>query len=394
MAYSWRPEEVFRLLGMSVPNRNEIYIECPFCGSKRFGFNMLKGIGKCWSCSKGADSAQYYAVATGQSLNEARYDIERRIGIRDDNGKKRGENEIPQRIVYKRPEIKEEVIASPELLDDAYRAFLAELSLNQKNHDHLLSRGMSEQEFLSRLYRTFPTWDKSSFFSICRRLQIDGHLLKGVPGFFKYNGDYTFVRFTPGILMPLVNYQNQITGLQLRKDDDLRVIKENGELEDKCAWFSSPNRDGGAGVIAGVHYACDFIYDKEAGCYKPVFEDGFMLTEGIMKADIAHMCQPNIPVISVPGVNATTQLETELKRLASWGVKTILVCFDMDYKTNPNVQNALKKVNNLIEACGMKVKQGNWETHVTVGGETYNLNGIDDYLVFAKYGIVPHVKIK
>lgn len=392
--YSWKPQEVFQLLGIPVPNRNEVYVPCPSCGSKRFGFNMLKGIGKCWSCNFSADSASYYAVTTGQSINNARLDIEKRLGIIDSNGKKN--DNLPQRIVYKTPEVKESQRASDDILDDTYRAFLAELTLSEKNKLHLLSRGMTEKEINARMYRTMPHMDEIDFFALCRRLQTNGHSLNGVPGFFKTKrDDYTFTQTTKGIIMPLINYKNQITGLQIRKDDDLRVfIEEIGKMEEKCAWLSSKNKKGGCNATAGVHYACDFIYDTSKNQYKPVFEDGFMLTEGIMKADIAHQAQPNIPIISVPGVNATTTLKAELLRLKSWGIKVILVCFDMDYQTNPHVQTALEKVKALIEECGLIYKPGRWENYVTVNGKEYNLNGIDDYLAFAKYGIVPHVKIK
>lgn len=392
MAYSWHPREVFQLLGIDIADRTEVFIACPFCGSKRFGFNTLKGIGKCWNCQKGADSASYYAVSTGQSLYDARKDIEQRLGIISNSDG----TVAPPRIVYKEKKVTEEEKANPEVLDDTYRAFLAELTLSEKNKLHLLSRGMTEKEILAKNYKTMPRRDEIDFFALCRRLQTNGHVLKGVPGFFKTkSGDYTFIQLTKGIIMPLVNHKNQIIGLQIRKDDDLRVmLEEDGELEAKCAWFSSKNRDGGCGANAEVHYACDFIYDTANNEYRPVFEEGFMLTEGIMKADIAHQAQPNVPIISVPGVHALGALKRELLRLKAWGVKIILLCYDMDYLTNPNVQEALKKTEQMIEEVGLICKKRNWETNVTVNGETYNLNGIDDYLVFAKYGIVPHVKIK
>ena len=68
MAYSWNPIEALALLGVSVDTRKtESMIKCPFCGSKRFGFNTVKGIGQCWSCRQTADSAKYYATVTGMS---------------------------------------------------------------------------------------------------------------------------------------------------------------------------------------------------------------------------------------------------------------------------------------------------------------------------------------
>jgi len=181
--------------------------------------------------------------------------------------------------------------------------------------------------------------------------------------------------------------------LQIRKDDDLRIfVEERGEYEAKCAWFSSKNRECGCTSSANVHYACDFEFKN--GEYVPVFENGFILTEGIMKADIIHYLQPNCPVIAVPGVHALTHLEKELRRLKEMGVETILLCYDMDYLTNPNVQSALEKTKALIEGLGLRFKQRKWEVNVTVEGQTVPLKGLDDYLAYAKKKVIPEVKAK
>ena len=395
MAYSWKPDDVLDLLNIKrQANRANVYIPCPFCGGKRFSFSVVKGTGKCFQCDKGADSASYYAVSMGMSLAEARHDIERRLGIVTDDGK-RNENYTP-RTVYN-TQNKEEERASDEVLDKTYRAFLSELHLCDKNRSMLKARGLTDAKIDELGYKTLPRRDEIDFFALCRRLQEDGNILKGVPGFFKTSkGDYTFIQLTKGIIMPVINRKNQIIGLQIRKDDDLRVyIEEEGDYEQKCAWFSSKNRVGGTPSIAPVHYACDFVYNKEKAEYEPVMpEKGVMLTEGIMKGDITHFCQPNIPVISVPGVNATNYLQKELEFLKEKGLETVLLAYDMDYQTNPHVQKALEKTKQIIADLGLRCKSISWENHITIEGKDVNINGIDDYLVFAKYGIVPQVKHK
>lgn len=398
MAYSWNPEDVFRLLGIPVANRTEQNVTCPKCGDKHMSFNMAKGIGKCWKCEFGCDSAGYYAVTTGLSLYDARKDIEDRLGIKKDGTRT---ETPPPRIVYN-TQHKEEEKAPDNVLDDTYRAFLAELTLSDKNRLMLIARGLTNEEIDALGYKTLPQHDEIDFYALCRRLQSEGHVLKGVPGFYKTKkGDYTFVQFTKGIIMPMVNIRNQIIGLQIRKDDDLRVyIEEKGDYEAKCAWFSSKNREGGCGATAGVHYACDFKFNPSSGEYEPVIpENGVMLTEGIMKADISHFGYPNIPVISVPGVQALNQLEQELKNLKERGVTQVWLAYDMDYLVNPNVQRACQKTTDLIESVGMTWRRMKWENHVVLkdenGNETeLNINGIDDYIVYTKYGIIPRVKHK
>ena len=393
MAYSWRSQDVLGLLNIRYnSNRTEIQFDCPVCGKKKFAFNLDKGIGHCWSCRTNADSAKLYATVMNMSLDAARRDIEARLGIT--NNFNEPIKREPRTVYDTSAESIEAKKADDETLDQTYRAFLSELTLSEKNKAMLLARGFSEKEIQSRNYRTFPNRSEINFFDLCKRLQRQGYTLEGVPGFFKAKtGEYTFIQLTKGIIMPQVNYKDQVVGLQIRKDDDLRsYIEEFGDYEAKCAWFSSKNRVGGVGANANVHYACDFSFNKEKGEWTPVFNDGFVLTEGIMKADLVHALMPNLPVIAVPGVHALNGLKTELLRLKELGAKTILLSYDMDYKTNENVQDALIRTRNLIEDCGLRCKNNEWKTEITVNGEKKSLlKGLDDYLAYVKYSIIPNV---
>lgn len=394
MSYSWQAAESMRLCGIEL-KRKESIIPCPFCGGKRFGFNSEKGIGKCFQCNNSADSASYYAAYNKISVAEARKEIESRLGIQSNNNL----TERPQKVVSKEDGAtfteREAKRAPDEVLDRTYRSFLEKLPLTEKSKNLLLARGFSSDEIESLGYKTFPTREEINFFDVCKELQKEGCVLEGVPGFFKCKtGNYTFRQFKSGIIMPQKDYFNRITGLQIRKYDDLRVyIPEEERMEGKCSWFSSADRDGGCGAQARVHYACDFRWCQEDQKWRPVHEKGFVLTEGIMKADLTHFLQPNLPVIAVPGVHALNYLGTELKRLKKAGVEVILLCYDMDYQTNPNVQEALENTKKLIEAIGLRCKPFTWETNVTVNGKSENLlKGIDDYLAYVRLGIIPEIK--
>lgn len=406
MSYSWRPTEIFRLLGISIPNRDEVRVPCPFCNKKNFGFNTKKGVGKCFQCGEGADSASYYAAAMGMTLYDARKDIERRLGIEDEEQR----NVRSPRIVcvpetYENSEVKK---APDNVLDDTYRAFLKSIPLSNKNRNMLINRGLDNSTIDSLMYRTLPLYKEMDLFKLCRKLSAEEkHILKGVPGFYRAKGgkgDYTIIQMTQGIIMPQINVHNQITGLQIRKDDDQRrYIEEDEKYESKCGYFSSKGRFDGCGASANVHFACDFRYNTDKHRYDPIIPEsdgvrGILLTEGIMKADITHFCLPKWPVISVPGVEATKQLEDVLRYLkGEYGLNTVALAYDMDYQTNPNVQKALLKTTAIIEGLGLKLLQRNWPAYVKVKNkdqneEEVNLNGIDDFLVFSKFGIYPQVK--
>lgn len=388
--YQWSIQDVFNLLGISFPtNKKEVYVECPFCGSKRFSMNMYKGIGHCWKCDQSADSAAYYAQAKGLSLKEARTEIESLLGIKNDWRTEK----LPPRIVYKTPE--ETPLAPIEVRDKTYRAFLDELTLSEKNFNMLLARGFNKTTISALGYKTFPSRSEVDFFKLCKRLQENGCTLKGVPGFFqtKY-GDWTFVSLTKGIIMPSVTINNKIDFLQIRKDDDLRVFNESiGSLEDKCAWFSSKGLLSGTGANTNIHFSTDMKFNGNSGKYWPVSQKTYVLTEGIMKADLIHDLMPEMPVICVAGVRCYKQLPEILHTLKILGVENILHCYDMDYQTNSNVADAMKATKEMIEAEGLNYIFKAWETHINVEGETLDLlKGLDDYLAYIHKGIVPQIK--
>lgn len=206
--YSWSCSDVLSLLSVSFnPDKEEQTISCPFCGSKRFGMNIKKGTGHCFKCGATADSTSYYAATTGQSLNDARDDIKHRLNIPDEYGK------LPERKVYK--ERKQESLAPIDVRDKTYRAFLDELILSQKNYDNLKARGFSDDDIVAKGYKTFPSVENTLFEDLCRRLLNKGCTLSGVPGFYQNDkGEWTFVRITPGIIIPQIGIHASLIAVQ------------------------------------------------------------------------------------------------------------------------------------------------------------------------------------
>ncbi len=388
--YSWSCSDVLTLLNVKYnPAKEEQLITCPFCGGNRFGMNIKKGTGHCFKCNATADSASYYAAATGLSINEARDDIRQRLNIPDENGN------LPERKVFVEPQ--QEEIAPVEVRNATYRAFLDELILNQKNYDHLLARGFSSDDIIAKGYKTYPSIKDASFEDICRRIITKGHTLEGVPGFFKNSKDeWTFPRYTQGILIPQINIHNQIEGFQIRKDDDLRRTNDNGELEAKCVWFSSKGKNHGAAAHTSVHLSTDFIFNKEKGLYEPILHgDKVTLTEGAMKADLCScLLGGRASVIAVQGVYAQTPLKETLINLKKYGLKTVNLAFDMDYLVNPNVKDAMISVRKLIKELGFNIDNlMNWEFKKhDDNGKVFYLKGLDDYLAYEYKKIIPVVK--
>lgn len=386
MAYTWDFTSVMqKMVGVSInTNRRNQTIICPSCGKKKYDISTTGGHGHCWSCEFKSDHVGYISKALDISSKEVRTLILSDGEInRCDNNANIGSS-------------MEENRASDDAHNRAYLDLLSQWNISEDNYNDMYERCHIDRETLREklMYRTLPVGTDT--FVSCKRLQHNGCKLDNVAGFYRAKsgkGDFMWdSRRTPGIVMPLRNYKNQIIALQIRKNDRDRKKDEEGKLEHKCSYFTSAGRPMGAHACAGVHYACDWRYDERLNEYKPIFENGFVLTEGIMKADIIHYLLPNLPVISVPGVSARTYLSEELDRLKSWGVEMIRIAFDQDYKTNPHVQNALEKTCQMIKDKGFILKPIDWISEVSLENEIITLNGLDDYLAYTMKNIKPRKK--
>lgn len=365
------------------PNVKENYVPCPFCGSKKFSMNIALETGHCWKCGEGADIVGYHAAMNNMSIEEAKKDLDQKVGAGSENFVR------PERIVFKDEPQSE--LAKIDQLDATYRAFLAELHLSEKNRAMLLARGFNLEDIERYGYKTFPAYS-DEYYAICRRLIAAGFNLEGVPGFFQTKrGDWTFMRSTQGIIIPQKTVNNKIFGLQIRKDDDLRVADSEGKLESKLTWFSSRDRKNGVKARADINFSCDFKYDQRTQKYWIYSKSKkIILTEGGMKADLIHAIEPDMPVISVAGVNVIKHLGQTLKYLKKLGIEMVVLAFDMDYLTNPNVAEAMAEARNIITASGMEYKQLTWDTDASVDGQNVSLlKGLDDYLAYHKRGITP-----
>ena len=95
-----------------------------------------------------------------------------------------------------------------------------------------------------------------------------------------------------------------------------------------------------------------------------------LLTEGPMKADIINAFS-GLSVIAVPGVNCLSLLEITLRELKDQGTQHIMSAFDMDFISNPHVQEGYKQMRSLLEKIGFSYGTYLWDP---------KFKGLDDYL--------------
>ena len=355
---------VASLLGLKAKKvgHNEYKYPCPKCNGK-YSFEANDVFGHCFSCDSNMNYQSYYAEWRGITLKAAKEEILSATG---------------HQVVLPQETNDDVPISNITVRHQAYSSLLSKLRLSDAHTKNLLNRGLSKEDIVRLGYKTFPTV-ASKRFELTKQIIHEGLSVKGVPGFYvEKDGKPTFVYRKRGIMVPYRDFNNLIQGFQVRKDDELLKIDEDGDKENKYDWLSSKGRNkdgrtGGCGPRAYIHFACNFYYDFAAGVEKPFLAETIFITEGAMKADIIHALSGK-PVIAVAGVNSLTELPKVLKQLKG-SVKRIVNCYDMDYLTNKHVAKACEKLQKMIEKEGFTFERLTWDE---------KCKGYDDYLLAMK----------
>src|SRR5205085_7209433 len=227
------------------------------------------------------------------------------------------------------------------------------LTLRPKHRMKLLARGLSDADIKRLRYVSVPDTRAE-----CQRAAdaLSDYLEAfggGVPGFYRERGRWQMSWRPPGVFIPARDERGFIQALAQRVDEP----RDGG----KYIWLSSADRDGGASSRAPVHFA-----------NRPAMwsADELVVTEGTLKADVIAALS-GLPVIGVAGVNNTRGLAARL-RLNLPRLRRVVVAFDRDVLTKPQVAEALDRLVAQLEAERFRVRVRTWPGHA---------KGFDDYLL-------------
>ena len=95
-----------------------------------------------------------------------------------------------------------------------------------------------------------------------------------------------------------------------------------------------------------------------------------LLIEGPLKAYIVNAVT-GANLISVPGVNALKMVFHPLQEMIPLGLRTVLIAYDMDAETNPDVKKQLDRVRADLRTLSIPHQTLNWD---------HNYKGLDDYV--------------
>ncbi|RPF49485.1 uncharacterized protein DUF3854 [Thermodesulfitimonas autotrophica] len=247
---------------------------------------------------------------------------------------------------FRPPQRSPNLMAPVEHRDRVYRTFLSVLNLDAEHKSDLLRRGLDESTIFKRGYRSVPQ-DPPLRWKAARFLIQRCGSLEGVPGFYLREGkkgSYWDFLSPKGYFVPVRDPWGRIQALKVRLDSGGYI------------WFSSEGRPKGSSSGSPPHYT---------GGRGPVY-----VTEGPLKADVAHFLSGGAPFIGTGGVHATKEVPELLKLL---GASDVLVAFDADQFTNQNVRRALQDFIQELKKCGFRARSLSWPQNLG--------KGIDDVLL-------------
>lgn len=325
-----------------VPGRSSYNIPCPCCDDnprkRHLNINLKKDVFRCPRCGFSGGVFDLYAHYENIPRAAVREALIARLDMR-------GEIKRSRPARDREPAAEECPLTDVDLRDSTYRALLSQLTLASDHRANLLARGLSSDEINRLDYKTTPVVGMGI---IAKKLLADGHYLAGVPGFYRKDGEWTFITEMRGILIPVRDMHGRIQGLQIRRDNVTRR---------KFRWVSSVDQPDGCKAECWVHLAGEPM-------------ETVVLTEGPMKADIIHALTGKT-VIAIAGVSALSQLESMLQELRQSGTKKIMTAFDMDFMSNPHVEKGYENLTRILAAQGFLYGTYLWDP-------TYK--GLDDYV--------------
>jgi archaellum biogenesis ATPase FlaH len=233
------------------------------------------------------------------------------------------------------------VRADAEVLHAAYSAFLAQLNLDETHKRSLLNRGLSEAAIEASGYKSVPHYERryevteplSAFLGMC-----------GIPGFFQDEGRWSLNTVFPGFYIPYRDANGNITGLQIRKDD---------ETVSKYIWLSSFGKPSGISSGVPIHFVNPEIIKETGTVY---------ITEGGLKADVIGE-KEGVGLIASAGVSAVNPDEVEKVIYEAFPtVRRIVAAYDMDWLENAQVRNALIRLVSHLNKQDVQVEIYWWET--------------------------------
>lgn len=377
--------DVVELLHLHIRRRqaNSVYVDCPFCNDRRgkMNVNYIKNVWRCNYCDEHGGMLALYARLNNTTNSDAYreicdilqtdppwgYEAENKQdgGTGDSTWEPRSDSPLPgrteQAIAYDLEEVSQSQRASNQEIHQTYSMLFEMLSLSNRHRQHLKSpkRGLTDEQINSLGYKSTPPVFLCR--SLTEQLLAKGCTVQGVPGFYQLeNGDWSvkFTKKTSGILIPARGIDGLIHGAQILLDVPIKDKNDPPEKKgNKYIWLSSSTKRLGVTSGSPVHFVGN------------PFARTVYVTEGLLKADIAHLLM-NRSFVAIAGANNVNQLKLLFALLAQNGTELIVEAHDMDKYSNKAISKGASKIYLIAQEHGMECCRLTWNP---------NYKGVDDW---------------
>lgn len=387
--------DVVELLHLNVRRRqaDSIYTDCPFCGDRRgkMNINFTKNVWRCNYCGESGGMLSLYARINNTTSSDAYREICDALLAGDTTWgyEEREQEEMPygkpwagasagdpkeagawpasaetwqaSAGTWKAEEILQAERADAQKIHQTYSLLLGMLSLTPAHREHLKSekRGLTDSQIDSLGFKSTPP--RFLCRSLTERLLKQGCTVEGVPGFYLHEKGYWTVRFSSrasGILIPAVGVDRLIKVMQVLLDTPFKDKDDPPEKPGtKYIWLSSASKNRGVTSGSPVHFV------------GTPFSGTVYVTEGLLKADIAH-CLTDRSFVAVAGANNVKPLEPLFALLAQNGTRLVIEAHDMDKYSNAMTAKGSSRISQMARKYGMECRRLTWNP---------NYKGIDDW---------------
>jgi hypothetical protein len=223
----------------------------------------------------------------------------------------------------------------------------AHLVLAEEHREALRARGLSDLAIEFDGYKSVPTNIFAA--NIARALSKD-YDLTGVPGFYRDKGAWrlNFTEWYQGIIIPVRDTRFRIRGLMIRRDADDKP---------KYVWLSSKDKPDGDSPGAPPHFARVDVA-RATGV--------ITVTEGALKANVISELKGEA-LCGIAGVTSFSETFGCDLRRAIPELKSVVVSYDADFRTNPAVRRGMAKVKQNLSDAGLEVLTRVWDTSAGKG---------------------------
>jgi hypothetical protein len=251
------------------------------------------------------------------------------------------------------------VRASAEVLDEAYRAVLATLRLDDRHRDNLRARGLDDEQIRRGCYRSLRREGRASAARAIERV-VGERAMASIPGVVREARDgrsWWSLRGAVGMVVPSLDLEGRVVALKVRSDDAAAELRYT---------TVSSRRQGGPSAAVNVHVPVNARARWE--------RSGVLwITEGELKADVCTALG-EFAIVGVPGVSLW---KSAVRLVDAINPRRVVVALDADWKsTDPkkrHVRDARAQLVTALASRGIDTHGADWPFDEG--------KGLDDYLL-------------